>query len=234
MAVSFDSPWYPYEKVSPGENTLKGAELIPYKILTYLLDLPDANGYVPQDNNNLPRCRLNKYLWHDGADPLNDPLPTPAQKRSMIFDPYNPDINTDADKLAHPKGYRMLWQKTRGQSILNAGTFIKCYMGRLMEMRPYVTTLGIFVDIFTNVNLETNTKTDAYARAFAMEQCVWEALNGVNISGIGTCSFYKYTHSDNGSGYLWSDQNIVGRSVHFSIDWSEGGGDTVKSYCESC
>ena len=40
--ADFDSPYYPFFKVLPGVNTLKGSELIPYKIMRYLLDLPDA------------------------------------------------------------------------------------------------------------------------------------------------------------------------------------------------
>ena len=63
--VDFNSFTYPYERVQGSFNTLKGAEEIPYKILTYLMNLPDKNGYVPQDNNENPRVRLMKYppLW---------------------------------------------------------------------------------------------------------------------------------------------------------------------------
>ena len=42
--AAFDSPYYPYEKVQTGFNTLRGAEEIPAKILRYLLDLPDWKG----------------------------------------------------------------------------------------------------------------------------------------------------------------------------------------------
>mgnify|MGYP003300989585 CR=1 FL=1 len=70
--VSFDSPFYPYEKVQDF-NTLKGAEEIPYKILMYLLDLPDRHGYEPVDDNSRARVRLIKYLYYDEPNPLARP-----------------------------------------------------------------------------------------------------------------------------------------------------------------
>ena len=69
--VGFESPYYPYEKVQTGFNTLRGAEEIPAKILRYLLDLPDWKGYQPVDDNSRPRVRLAKYLYYDDANPLS-------------------------------------------------------------------------------------------------------------------------------------------------------------------
>lgn len=106
MATEY-SPYYPYEKVQTGYLTMQGTEEIPYQILQYLLDLPDANGYVPVDDNNRPRVRLAKYLWYDGAQPLSQPLPTVQEKLSMLFDGDSPVPNTDEQKTAHPKGYRL-------------------------------------------------------------------------------------------------------------------------------
>ena len=60
--TDFSSPYYPYEKVNEGYNSFDGAELIPYQILSYLMDMEDANGYVPVDDNARPRVRLMKYL----------------------------------------------------------------------------------------------------------------------------------------------------------------------------
>lgn len=233
MALNFDSPTYPYSRVVR-ENTMRGMEKIPYQLLTYLMDMPDANGYQPVDDNSRPRVRLMKYLWYDDDDPLSRPLPTPAQKKSMIFDPYNPDINTDEDKARHPQGYRLLWQRVRGQSMLDAKSFIKCYTGRIMQMSPFITTIGVFFDIYVDVNLETNTRTSDYDRSVAMEQCIWDAFNGVNITGIGTTSFQKYNHADNGSGYLWDDGQIVGRSVHLSFAWSDADNGIIDPFCETC
>lgn len=220
LSANFDSPFYPFSK-EKAENTLKGAEYIPYKLLMYFLDLPDANGYLPIDDNSRPRVRLLKYLWYDGEDPLSEPLPTPAQKRSLIFDPDTPVVNSDELKVQHPKGYRLLWQKVRGQVMTEAQTLIKCYLGRIFENEPFVTTIGIRFEIITNVNFETNTRTDAYARAFNIEQCIREALSGVNFAGIGTVTFSRRAHTDNGSYIIWDDAQNVGRSLHCSVSWAE-------------
>ena len=101
--VSFDSPYYPYEKTGSGFLTFSGAEYIPYKIVNYLMDLPDANGYQPLNDNSRPRVRLMKYLWYDEDKPLQYLMPNPAQKLSMLYDGENPAVNTDDEKEKHPK-----------------------------------------------------------------------------------------------------------------------------------
>lgn len=226
--ADFSSPYYPYEKVVTGANTLKGAEMIPYRLLNYLLDLPDAAGYVPVDDNTRPRVRFAKLLWYDGSRPLDEPLPDAAQKLSLLFDPDAPAQNSEEEKELHPKGYRLLWQRVRGQSELEAGTVVKCYVGRIFEQRKFVSTIGIQFEICVNVNLETNTRTSAYQRSFDIEQCIREALDGVNLSGIGTVSFARGDHPDNGSVPWWDEVTNVGRSVHCSVTWAEGGDDTVS------
>lgn len=226
----FTSPYYPYKKVLSGANTLKGAENIPYKLLMYLLDLPDENGYTPPDNNDYPRARLARYVWYDTPLPLNEALPTPEQKKSLLFDPINPVINSNALKEAHPKGYRLFWQRIIGQSQLKAETVLKCYVGRIYEARKFETTIGITFEIYCNVNLETNTKTIAYQRSFDIEQCLHEALDGVNISGVGTISFARPDHTYNGSEVLYDESTGIGRIINCSLLWEEGGGDTIKTF----
>ena len=85
MALDFSNPWYPYARPDPGALRYRGISQIPGKIIRYLLDLPDANGYVPLDDNERPRVRLMKLLWHDGARPLEQALPTPEQKLSLLW-----------------------------------------------------------------------------------------------------------------------------------------------------
>jgi len=228
--VDFRSPYYPYKKDIKAANTLRGAEQIPHQLLMYLLDLPDALGYVPPDDNDYPRCRFNKYMWYDGVRPLDNPLPTPAQKRSMLFDPDHPDINTDELKAAHPQGYRLYWQRMVGQSQLEAQTLLKCYIGRVFEAQKFVTTIGVTFEIWVNVNFETNTRTDAYQRAFDIEQCLHEALDGVNLAGIGTVSFARQDHVYNGSEELYDEVTNLGRRVNCSIAWAEGGGELIRPF----
>ena len=228
--VPLDSPYYPYVKVISGGLTFKGAELIPYKILMYLLDLPDAAGHVPFASNDNPRARLMRYLWNDGARPLDGPLPTPEEKRSMLFDPDNPDLNTDEDKARHPKGYRLFGQRVIGQSSIAAKTLLKCYITKISENRKFEAAIGFAFEIWTNVNLESNTRTTAYDRTFAIEQCLHDALDGVNISGVGTVSFSRADNVYNGSEEIWTDSTDVGRQVNFSIQWAEGGGEAIREY----
>lgn len=228
--VPFSSPYYPYKKTLPGALTLNGTEKIPYKLLMYLLDLPDAYGYTPADDNTRPRVRLAKYLWYDEPKPLSKSLPTPTQKRSILFDPDFPDINTDELKAKHPKGYRLQWQKVRGQSQTESETLIKCYISKIFERKKFVATIGITFEIWCNVNLETNTRTDAYNRAFSIEQCLHEALDGVNIDGIGTVSFAQGDHAYNGSEGASDEYSNVARIVHCSITWAESGGTITTQY----
>ena len=229
----FNSRYYPYEKTEAA-NTLRGSEEIPYKMLMYLLDMPDQYGYIPVDDNERPRVRLMKHLYYDEPKPLSNPLPTPEQKLSLLFDPAHPDINTKELHQQHPKGYRLFWQKIIGQSQLDAAATLKCYIARLTENRKQFTTIGIRFEIFVNTNLETNTKTNAYQRSYDIEQCLHEALDGVNMAGIGTISFARQDHGDNGSYVIYDDATNVGRSVHCSILWAEDGrnDDIACGKCE--
>lgn len=228
--VPFNSPTYPFHRVLKGSNTLRGAEVIPYKILTYLLDLPDAYGYEPQDDNERPRVRLAKYLWYDGANPLAQPLPTPKEKRSMLFDPDCPDINTDEDREKHPKGYRIFAQRMVVQSELTAKTILKVYPGRILDTDDFRTIIGMQAEIWCNVNYITNTRTNAYDRCFDIEQCLREAMSGVDIAGVGTIRFSRQDGSFNGSEVLYTDAELSGRVLYFSTAWSEGGGGAIKTY----
>lgn len=222
---SFDSDTYPYERVDPGANRFDGAEEIPIKIVRYLLDLPDANGYAPVDDNSRPRVRIAKYLWHEGAKPLASSLPTPQEKLSLLFDGDEPDINTDEQKAKHPKGYRIFPQIYWSQAELDAKVVLKCYIGRVIPITPYYTRIGLAFEILVNSNLENTTRTDAYSRAYAIETALISALHGVNIAGIGTINFSRAAHIDNSSSPLHDNGTHVGRMLYMSIDWMESGND---------
>ena len=225
----FRSPTYPFNRVIAA-NTLKGAEIIPYKVLMYLLDLPDSYGYQPPSDMAYPRARLAKYLWNDGARPLDGPMPTPAEKRSMLFDPDEPDINTDEQKARHPKGYRMFAQRVVNQSLIEAKTLIKVYPGRILDDDDFRTVLNFNCEIWANYALATNTRTTAYDRTFDIECCIREALAGVDLGGVGTIHFSRQGGSFNGSEILYTDSLQCGRMLYFSVSWSEGGGDHIKTY----
>ena len=229
----FESPYYPYEKVQSGYNTLHGSEKIPKKLLNYLLDLPDKYGYQPTDNNARPRVRLMKYLWHDDANPLGQALPTPKQKLSLLFDGDNPVIDTDELKAKHPKGYRLYAQKLWLPSQTIAKTILKCYMGNSVHQDEYHASLGITFEVWCNSNLQNNTRGDDYERAYDIEQCLVEALHGVNIAGIGVVSCGRYANVKNGSQAIYDETGTnVGRRLQMSISWSDSDGSTISEYNE--
>ena len=228
--VSFSSPYYPYRKVIQGSNTLRGAEIIPYKILMYLLDLSNAVGYTPVDDNERPRVRLVKYLWYDTPNPLAQPLPTEKEKLSMLYDPDNPDINTDEEKERHPKGYRIFAQRMINSSGIDAKTMLKIYPGRVLDDDDFRTVIGFQAEIWCNVNFITNTRTSAYDRTWDIEQCLREALAGVDIAGVGTIRFSRQASSYNGSEILYTDGPLSGRMLYFSTNWSEGGGEKIRAF----
>lgn len=221
--TSFDSPFYPYEKVYPGYSIYRGIEDIPRKILWYLLDLPDKHGYFPQNDNTRPRVRLIKYLWHDGANPLGETLPTQSEKLSLLFDPYHPVMKTKEMLAQHPKGYRLYPQEYWGQSQTEAKTMLKVYMGRTKPVNSSRAELGICFEILSNVNFEANTKSAAYSRCYAIEQAILESLHGVNMTGIGSFNFNAMSHPDNGSRPIADEGTNVGRLLHMSLTWMDGG-----------
>ena len=227
--VDFKSKYYPYRKIIAA-NTFRGAEIIPYKILLYLMDLPDAAGYTPPDDNDYPRTRLKRYLWYDCPNPLAQPMPTAEQVRSLLYDPDSPDINTDDEKAKHPQGYRLFAQRMVVQSVLEAKTILKIYPGRILDTDDFRSIIGMQAEIWCNTALVNNTRTTAYDRTFDIECCLREALAGVDIAGVGTIRFSRQDSSYNGSEVLYTDAELCGRMLYFSTAWSEGGGEKIKTY----
>ena len=160
---------------------MRGSEWIPYKILNYLLDLPDDNGYEPFDDNERPRVRLAKYLWYDGPRPLDNVLPTPTEKMSMFYDGDVPVLNTDIDKKRHPRGYRIFPVGYFLQAELTAKTVLKCWIGKVQPL-DFTAKIGLNFQIVVNTDFDSTTRTEAFSRAYNIEQCVIEALNGTRIA----------------------------------------------------
>lgn len=219
--ADFNSPFYPYKKVYPGYLTGLGSELIPDKLMRYLMDLPDAEGYEPKDDNTRPRVKLMKYLWYDGAKPLDQPLPTPEQKISLLYNGETPVVNTDEEKKAHPKGYRLFPQQFWIPAEYRAGSLIKCYMGRNLPYSPVQWELGVIFEIIVNYQQDNNMKTRSMSRLYAMEQALIHSLHGVNITGVGGMNFNRVVHMDDGSHYFHDDGTSIGRQVAFSVTWKE-------------
>ena len=218
--VSFDSPFYPYEKVQDF-NTLKGAEEIPYKILMYLLDLPDRNGYVPVDDNSRARVRLIKYLYYDEPNPLAQPLPTPEQKLSLVYSGDVPHPTTIEEREKHPKGYRVMMQNYTMPSETDARVILKAWMARIIPRSDFKTVLGINFEVTINYALNNVMKTENFDRMYTIIQCIIEALHGVNITGIGTVHFNKVVHGDCGYTLYHTEGTSVYGNLFMAIEWQE-------------
>ena len=219
---NFTSSTYPYFRVQTGYNTMKGSEKIPKKLLNYLLDLPDKHGYEPINDNNRPRVRLIKYLWNDGPNPLFGPFPSPEEKLSLVYDGAQPVIDTADMRAKHPKGYRIYAQKLWLPSQTKAQTILKCYIARITHADEMHASIGIAFEVWCNTNLANNTRTDDYERAYNIEQCIVEALHGVNIAGIGVVDCGRYTNLENGSQSIYDETGTnIGRRLHMSVSWAE-------------
>lgn len=225
--VDFNSPYYPYEKPQQGFNSLKGAELIPDQLIKYLLDLPDKNGYVPVDDNSRPRVRLIKYLYYDESNPLAQPLPTPEQKLSLVYNGKNTVLDTKEDKENHPVGYRIWSQIYTEPSELMARALLKCYMGRTIPRSDNKTVLSVVFNLTLNYALDNIMGTGVYSRMYAMHQCLVEALHGVNLTGIGTVHYNKTVHGDCGYSLYHSEGTQIYSDTVLAIDWQETTTDSV-------
>lgn len=230
ITVSVDSPYYPYAKVQTGFAPQDGASEIPTLICRYLMDLP-LPGYTPPDNNAFPRVRLMKRLWYDTENPLANPVPTPQQKLSMLFDGDNPVLNTDEQQAAHPQGYRIYPIPYWLQSQTEAKASIKCYIGREIPLDEFSQEIGLTFDIFINANLDGGMGAGGLSKAYAMEKDIVAALHGVNITGVGVVSYSRLTHADSGSKALYDESGInVGRRLNMSIRFSYSEGEPVNAY----
>ena len=227
--VSVDSPTYPYEKVAEFPQ-MHMAEEIPLIICRYLMDLP-MPGYQPKDRNDFPRCRLMKRLWYDDHDPLANPLPTPEQKLSMLFDGENPTLNTKEEKAEHPQGYRLYPLQWWMQSQTEAQTSLKVYMGRETPLDDFRVEIGVIFDIYCNANFETSMGVGGLSKAYSMEKDIIDALHGVNFAGIGVMNYSRHTHGDAGSQNFYDESGTnVGRRLVMSLTYMAGGGGVVEEW----
>ena len=181
--ADINSTYYPYERIYDYTN-LPHADTLFSKVVNYLLDLQDAR-YTPKDDNRLPRCRLNKLLYWDGADPLRMPLPTPEQKLSLVFDPQRPDMPPDKDRQ-----YRILPFVYPGQSTEYIGrTSLKIYAGYTKPTTSFRVDQCVNFEILTNMSLDGNVYQNALSRTYDMAVDIIAAMNGVNMDGVGAWYF---------------------------------------------
>lgn len=213
MNTDVHSATYPYERVI---NTvwMKHLDALPKMLLDYIMDMP-LPGYTPPDDNTYPRCRLMKYLYYDGPHPLDNPLPSPADKIKLVYNSESPDVAPTG------KGYRLYpvsyipQAQTRGQTIL------KVFIGNVKPLNQNIVQIGMVFDILSNMQMDTNTKTLAQSRCVAIEQCLWECLSGVNIDGVGTLYIDRQQLSETGSENIMDSAQNIGRRVIFGLTYGD-------------
>lgn len=218
------SQWYPYNKIYQGYYDLSQTNIIPRKIMDYLLDMPNDE-YVPVDDNSRARTLLWKYLYYDGADPESQPLPTPQQKMSVLFDP------EAATTPLTDKGYRLIPQYYIKPAQTDGQTRIYTYMGRTIAETDFKVQLSVVFDVWTHYTEEANSKINtAYSRVFTISQALMEALHGVNMAGVGTFYFNRSKHSDCVDMIIADKDSNIGRRLVLGLEVASEGSNGVPIY----
>lgn len=210
----------PYEKIYDffGQS---GLDIVPQKLRDYLLVMPSKECPNPILSNDNPRVRFVKYLYYDDAYPLDLPMPSVEERKAIVFDPYKPDQPT-------PKRYRMFTQMAVNQAELEGTTICRIVMGKTIPYNPFSSTIGVDFVLLSNYAHDSNTRTTALSRTYSMELCLIEALNGVNIDGVGAFTFSRGVHPDCGSKLIYDEKMNVGRSVTLAFE-AKGGSPTGTS-----
>lgn len=186
-----DNPYFPYQKVAD-YTTIPDAETLLKKIVDYLLDFP-VKGYTPPSDTSTPRSRLSRLLYYDVPHPLDQPLPTPSQKISMVFDPESPDVPPDKDK-----GYRVYPMIYPIQAESMGRTSLKIFMGYAKPVSPMRVEQSVMFEVLSNTALEGNQATTSLSRTYQICVEILRALNGVNMEGVGGFYFDRRQLTDCG------------------------------------
>ena len=219
-----DSATYPYSRVG-NYLWMQGLEAFPKKICDYLLDLP-LPGYEPKATNDYPRVRLMKYIYYDSARPLDEPALSTEQKLSILYDPNN------ASEAPTDKGYRIYPLSYTRQAQERAQTVLRCYIGRITPLTAFSAQVGIIFDVLSSMVYENNTRDWAMSRCLAIEQALWECLNGVNIDGVGAVSSDSRRYTESGSYNISDDNANVGRRISFAVEWQDSNSPPHQYLCD--
>lgn len=186
-----DNPYFPYRKVAD-YTTFPDAETLLKKVVDYLMDFP-MRGYEPPSDTSTPRSRLIRLLYYDTPHPLEEPLPTPAQKISVIFDPESPDVPPDKEK-----GYRVYPMIYPIQAESMGRTSLKIFMSYAKPVSDYRAEQGICFEVLTNTAYENNEGGVSLSRTYQICIEILRALNGVNMDGVGGFYFDRRLHTECG------------------------------------
>ena len=204
----------PYEKVYDFFG-MSDLDIVPLKLRDYLLCMPSAECPNPILTNENPRVRLVKYLYYDTPNPLNEPMPSVEERKSIVFDPFHPTDPTQ-------KRFRVFTQIAVNQAELEGSTILRIVMGKTIPYTPFSASIGVEFVILSNYTLESNTRTTALSRTYSIELSILEALNGVNIDGVGAFMFSRGVHPDCGSRLIYDEKMNVGRALTMAFEGKGG------------
>lgn len=219
-----NNPYYPYQKVAD-YSTLPDAELLLKKVVDYLLDLP-MKGYAPPSDTSTPRSRLIRLLYYDVPHPLNQPLPTPEQKISIVFDPESPDIPTDKEK-----GYRIYPMIYPIQAESMGRTTLKIFMSYAKPQTPMRVEQGISFEVLTNTAYENNQAGTSLSRTYQICLEILRALNGVNMDGVGGFYYDRRQNTECGLEPIADKSQNVGYRLTMGITFIGSGDDQTGCRC---
>lgn len=199
-------------------NDMPNAENLTNEIATYLLDLPKA-GYMPQDTG--ARADLIRMLYYDVPDALDrsaHELPTPQQKKTLI---YNPKIPTPTATQA-PQGYRIFFQPRIGETQTEQKTELRIFMGETYPVSDYRAIQAIEFQILCGMSLDT--MQGGVSRSYLILLDIIRALNGVDIgSGSNTIHFNREYYHFSGSEYFNDGRFNVGYYLRMATEFSVSG-----------
>ena len=205
-----NNPYYPYQKVAD-YVTMPDAETLLKKIVDYLLDLP-MKGYSPPTDISTPRSRLIRILYYDTPHPLDQPLPTPAQKLSIVFDPENPDVPPDAEKK-----YRIFPMIFPIQAESMGRTSLKIFMSYAKPNSNTQIEQAIGFEVLSNTALENNQGSTSLSRTYQICIEILRALNGVNIDGVGGFYFNRRQNTECGLEPIMDKAQNVGYRLTLGV-----------------
>ena len=87
-----------------------------------------------------------------------------------------------------------------------------------MPNDSFKTATAIHFYIWSHYTNEANSKEQEYSRTMGIEQAIIEALNGVNMTGIGTFMFDRRCHPDCGSRPIYDGDINVGRELIIGLE----------------
>lgn len=210
----------PYKKIYNYYDAA-GADTSLLQIRDYLMCMPFPGGEIADDNRN-PRVRLMKYLLIDTANPLDAPLPSIQDRRAVVFDPERPDNPPTA------LGYRIFTQSRVAEAQLVGQSTLNIYIGRVIPKDSFSTQVSVNFLIGSSFAYEANTKTDVLSRTWAMECAIVEALNGVNMQGVGSFAYATGWSGDTGSSEANDQRGNVFRLLRLAYETRGGDWDATQ------